>query len=319
MPFLQIIFLCLLLIGQSAVALADDELLPPEQAFKISAKAVTSDQLEISWDIAEGYYLYRNKMQFKSKTEQIHTVTPVFPAGETKHDENFGDVVIYRNNLRIPVSLVAANGASSIQLLVQYQGCADRGICYPPQKKIFDITLPVAAPVTNANPVEQLVKGLPGLKLNSTEDELLPAEQAFQFFATVKDADTLHVNWEIAKGYYLYREKIQFELTNAAGNQLGNYSIPRGTPAHDEDFGQVEIFHDELGFDLPIIRTNSSAQTITLQAKYQGCADRGVCYPPMTKKIDLELPVAARHYADCRHPTNARAFRTGSDCAILAA
>ena len=106
MPFLQIIFFCFVsLMTHSAVALADEDLLPPDQAFKISAKAVSSDQLEISWDIAEGYYLYRNKMQFESKTEQIHTVTPVFPAGETKHDDFFGDVVIYRNNLRIPVSL----------------------------------------------------------------------------------------------------------------------------------------------------------------------------------------------------------------------
>ena len=290
MPFLQIIFLCLLLIGQSTIALADDELLPPEQAFKISAKAITSAQLEISWDIAEGYYLYSNKMQFKSKTEQIRTVTPIFPEGETKHDENFGDVVIYRNNLRIPVSLEAENKASSIQLLVQYQGCADKGICYPPQKKIFDITLPVATPVTSANPLEQLINGLSDLKPDSSEDALLPPEQAFQFFATVKDAGTLHVNWEIAKGYYLYREKIELELTNPAGNQLGNYSIPRGTPKQDEAFGQVETFYNELGFDLPIIRTNSSAQTITLQAKYQGCADRGVCYPPMTKQINLELP-----------------------------
>ena len=290
MPFLQIIFLCLLLIGQSTIALADDELLPPEQAFKISAKAITSAQLEISWDIAEGYYLYSNKMQFKSKTEQIRTVTPIFPEGETKHDENFGDVVIYRNNLRIPVSLEAENKASSIQLLVQYQGCADKGICYPPQKKIFDITLPVATPVTSANPLEQLINGLSDLKPDSSEDALLPPEQAFQFFATVKDAGTLHVNWEIAKGYYLYREKIELELTNPAGNQLGNYSIPRGTPKQDEAFGQVETFYNELGFDLPIIRTNSTAQTITLQAKYQGCADRGVCYPPMTKQINLELP-----------------------------
>jgi thiol:disulfide interchange protein DsbD len=281
MPFFKIIILCLLLIGQPVIALADEELLPPDQAFKIFAKAITSDQLEISWDIAEGYYLYRNKMQFKSQTGQIQTVTPAFPAGETKHDENFGDVVIYRNTLKIPVSLIT-NGASSIKLLVQYQGCADRGICYPPQKKIFDINLPVAAPVTRTNPLAQLVKGPPGLKQNLTEDALLPAEQAFQFFATVKDANTLHVNWEIAKGYYLYREKIQFELTNPAGNQLGNYSIPHGTPAHD----------DELGFDLPIARKNTSAQTITLLAKYQGCADRGVCYPPMAKKVDLELPVA---------------------------
>ena len=74
MPFLQLIFLCFVsLITHSAVALTEKELLPPDQAFKISAKALSSDQLEISWDIAEGYYLYRNKIQFTSKTEQIHT------------------------------------------------------------------------------------------------------------------------------------------------------------------------------------------------------------------------------------------------------
>ncbi|MDD5323291.1 MAG: protein-disulfide reductase DsbD [Methylococcales bacterium] len=290
MPFLKIIFICLLsLITGSTVALADDELLSPEQAFKISAKAVTSDQLEISWDIAEGYYLYRNKMHFESKSGQIPTVTPAYPAGETRHDEFLGDGVIYRDTLKIPVSLTT-NGASSIQLMVQYHGCADRGVCYPPQKKIFDVALPVARTVANTNPLEQWVRGLSGLKSTASEDELLPPEQAFRFFATVKDANTLHVNWEIAKDYYLYREKVQFELTNAAGVKIGNYEIPRGTPKHDEAFGQVETFHNELGFDLPIIRANSSAQTIALQAGYQGCADRGVCYPPMTKTIDLELP-----------------------------
>ena len=286
MPFLHLIFLCLLLLGQSAFALADDEPLPPEQAFKISATAVASDRLEISWTIAEGYYLYREKMQFKSKTDPLQSVTPAFPDGETKHDENFGDVVIYRHSLTIPVSLIT-NGASSIQLWVQYQGCADRGICYPPQKKVFDIALPVAAAsVGPANPVEKL------LKPKASDDALLPAEQAFRFFATVKDAETLHVNWEIAPGYYLYREKIRLELTDTTNNRLGNYSIPEGAPKHDEAFGQVEIFHDQLGFDLPITRKNPSAQTITLSASFQGCADRGVCYPPMTQKIDLALPAA---------------------------
>ena len=285
MPFLQLIFLCLLLLGSSAVALADDELLPPEQAFKISATAVAADRLEISWTIAEGYYLYRDKMQFKSKTDQIQSVTPTLPDGKTKHDDNFGDVVIYRNTLKVPVSLIT-NGAAAIQLLVQYQGCADRGVCYPPQKKIFDIALPVAVPVSTAAPIEQL------LKPKATDDALLPAEQAFRFFATVKDASTLHVSWEIAPGYYLYREKIALDLTGATDNRLATYAIPKGAPTHDEAFGQVEIFHDELDFDLPIIRSNTAAQTITLSANYQGCADRGVCYQPMTKKIDLELPAS---------------------------
>jgi thioredoxin:protein disulfide reductase len=293
MPFLQIILLCFVsLITHSTGAKADEAFMPPDQAFRISAKAVTSGQLEISWDIADGYYLYRNKIQFKSNTEQIPKVTPVFPDGETKHDENFGDLVIYRKNLRIPVSLIAEGPASEIHLQVQYQGCADRGLCYPPQKKTLDISLPEAGPVASVNPLDRLVKKFPGLETNPAQSELLPAEQAFRFFATVKDPATLHVNWEIAKGYYLYREKIQLELTDAGGNQLGKYSIPRGEPMHDEAFGRVETFHNELGFDLPLIRANSSAQIITLQAKFQGCADRGVCYPPMTQKIDLELPVA---------------------------
>ena len=58
----------------------------------------------------------------------------------------------------------------------------------------------------------------------------------------------------LPKAIIFTAKKIQLELINADGNQLGNYSIPRGTPAHDEEFGQVEIFHDELGFDVSIAR-----------------------------------------------------------------
>jgi thiol:disulfide interchange protein DsbD len=291
MPLFKIIFLCFLsVVSQSAFALGADEILPPNQAFKVSAKALAADQIEISWDIADGYYLYRNKMRFESKTTQIQLGEPVFPAGQTHHDENFGDVVIYRNTLNVPVAVTVENGASSLQLLVQYQGCADRGICYPPQKTTFDLKLP--SPAAKTDPVKQLIKGAQGLKTGLFEDALLPPEQAFEFFASVKDDRTLHVNWHIADGYYLYREKIQFELINADGVKLGTYDVPRGAPKQDEAFGQVETFHDKLDFDLPLIRSSQTAQNVTLQAKYQGCADRGVCYPPMSKKIDLSLPVA---------------------------
>lgn len=291
MPLFKVIFLCFLsLVSQSAFALGADEILPPDQAFKVSAKILAADQVEISWDIAEGYYLYRNKMRFESKTQQIRLGDPGFPAGLTKHDENFGDVVIYRSTLSIPVTFTVESGASSLQLLVQYQGCADQGICYPPQKTTFELKLPT--PADHVDPIKQLLKGSQGLKLNLFEDDLLPPDQAFEFFASVKDDHTVHVNWRIADGYYLYREKVQFELINANGVKLGAYDIPRGAPKQDEAFGQVETFHNELDFDLPVIRSDASAQTVTLLAKYQGCADRGVCYPPMSKKIDLNLPLA---------------------------
>lgn len=282
MPFTHLIFFCLLLISKLAFAASNDELLPPDLAFKISAKAVSADRLEITWDIADGYYLYRDKMKFISKTEQIQTVTPAFPEGETKHDENFGDMVVYHNHLTIPLSLIT-KGASSIQLLVQYQGCADRGVCYPPQKKTFDLALPVAT-IKAAQPIDALFKP------KATEDALLPAEQAFRFFAVVNETGKLKVSWEIAPGYYLYREKIRLELSDSTGSRLGGYTIPRGTPIHDEAFGQVEIFHEQLSFELPVLRTQPTAQTVTLLAHFQGCADRGVCYPPMSQKIDLELP-----------------------------
>jgi thiol:disulfide interchange protein DsbD len=290
MPFFKIIFICLLsLLGQAAFALGTDEILPPEQAFKVTAKAVSADQIEVSWDIAEGYYLYHKKMRFESKTGQVRLSAPTFPSGQTKYDENFGNMVIFRNILNIPISLTVENGTTALQLLVHYQGCSDRGICYPPQKTSFDLQLP--APIGKIDPLNQWLKGTQGLKSSLFKDELLPPEQAFEFFASVKDAHTLHVNWHIADGYYLYREKFQLELMNADGISLGSYDIPRGVPKQDEAFGQVETFHIELDFDVPLNRSNLSEQPLTLQAKYQGCADRGVCYPPMSKKIDLLLPV----------------------------
>jgi len=284
MPFFHLIFICLMLLTQPAYALTNDELLSPDLAFKISAKAVSADQLEITWDIADGYYLYRDKMKFISKTDAISSVTPNFPEGKTKYDENFGDMVVYHNKLTIPVSL-SPSGVSSIQLLVQYQGCADRGVCYPPQKKTFDLALPIAT----TSPAEQ-VDAL--FKPKTTQADLLPAEQAFRFFVVVNDTGALKVTWEIAPGYYLYREKIRLELSSLAGSRLGDYTIPKGTAIHDEAFGQVEIFHEQLSFELPVLRTQATAQTVTLLANFQGCADRGVCYPPMSQKIDLKLPAA---------------------------
>jgi thioredoxin:protein disulfide reductase len=284
MPFFHLIFICLMLLTQPAYALTNDELLSPDLAFKISAKAVSADQLEITWDIADGYYLYRDKMKFISKTDVISSVTPNFPEGKTKYDENFGDMVVYHNKLTIPVSL-SPSGVSSIQLLVQYQGCADRGVCYPPQKKTFDLALPIAT----TSPAEQ-VDAL--FKPKTTQADLLPAEQAFRFFVVVNDTGALKVTWEIAPGYYLYREKIRLELSSLAGSRLGDYTIPKGTAIHDEAFGQVEIFHEQLSFELPVLRTQATAQTVTLFANFQGCADRGVCYPPMSQKIDLKLPAA---------------------------
>lgn len=294
MPFYPLIFFCFLAVfSQSGIALENDGLLPPAQAFKLSARAIAADhQLQISWDIADAYSVYRNNMRLVSKTEDVRLGEPVYPDGLIKHDELLGEIEHYHNQLQVLVPYTNSRNASAVRLFVQYQACADRGVCYPPQKQTLDIALAVEKPAAKSNTLAQLVKGFSGFNLLNTQNELLPPDQAFRFFASVKDPYTLNVRFEMAEDYYLYREKIQLALVDAEATQLGSYNIPRGAPKHDEAFGQVEIFHNELSFDIPIIRTDTAPQTITLEAKYQGCADRGVCYPPMSKSIDLELLLA---------------------------
>jgi len=292
MSFYKLIFFCWLAVsGQAAFALDEQDLLPPAQAFKLSALVLDAEHIQLTWDITEGYSVYRNNMRLQSKTEGVDLGKPSYPNGNIKHDELLGDIEHYHDLLTVQLPLKNNAGVPAMQLFVQYQACADRGICYPPQKQTIDIPLAIAKPAvlaSSSNPLSQLAKNFSGF--TQPTPELLPPDQAFKFFATLKNANTLHVNWEIAEDYYLYREKVQLALTSSDGTKLGAYTIPNGTPKHDEAFGQVEIFHNQLNFDMPLIRGSTAAQKVTLVAKYQGCADRGVCYPPMSKNVDLELP-----------------------------
>ena len=287
----KLFFFCFFtFLTQYTYALGNNDLIAANKAFIPSVKAISSDKIEVSWQIADGYYLYAKKIHVNSETATIELGDFELPPGEEIHDENFGDSIIYRNQLKTIIPIINNNALSSLKIHLEYQGCADIGVCYPPQKKTFSISLPRGKSTSKPTTINQLISGLKGLKNNLFQDKLIPAEQAFQFYSTVKDPNTLHVNWVIADGYYLYREKIQLNLVNNTTTQLGNYSLPQGLPYHDEAFGQVQIFYNELSFDIPLIRTDKAAQAVTLLAKYQGCADLGVCYPPMESKIDLLLP-----------------------------
>lgn len=111
---------------------AGPDLLPLEQAFRLSARVVDAGTVEVRFDIADGYYLYRNKLAFVA--EQAALGTPDIPPGKMKRDEIFGDVEVHRGRLPILLPLTAAAG-TPITLKVSSQGCADVGICYPPTEQ----------------------------------------------------------------------------------------------------------------------------------------------------------------------------------------
>ena len=120
------------------------------------------------------------------------------------------------------------------------------------------------------------------------EEELLEPDKAFPFQVTIKD-DTIHAEWNTADGYYLYRNKIRL-TTDTPGISLGELQLPAGEIKKDEFFGEVEIYHRPVSAQAPILREDPNVTEFELTAVYQGCADIGVCYPPIKKQIRLDLP-----------------------------
>ncbi|WP_412478383.1 protein-disulfide reductase DsbD [Azonexus sp. IMCC34839] len=120
-----------------------EEFLDPAVAFKPSVRALDGQTLEVSYEIAKGYYLYRDKFRFTVDGDSATLGTPTFPKGKEKDDENFGKVEVYYKQaaIRVPVER-NASGVLPLQLKVTSQGCADAGVCYPPQTQPLSVSLP---------------------------------------------------------------------------------------------------------------------------------------------------------------------------------
>ncbi|MDD5269269.1 MAG: protein-disulfide reductase DsbD family protein [Methylococcales bacterium] len=118
--------------------------------------------------------------------------------------------------------------------------------------------------------------------------ELLPPDQAFQFTSKVKKADRVLLSWDIANGYYLYRNKLKF-VSLSPGMKIGEPSFPPSQTKLDRTFGNVEIFHDHLEVEVPLKLYDPKLKSVTLDVTFQGCADVSVCYMPIKKTVSFEL------------------------------
>jgi thiol:disulfide interchange protein DsbD len=130
---------------------ADDEFLPVEQAYRLSAVPAGADAIRVTFDIADGYYLYRHRMGVKSDDTRLQLGTPTLPAGLPHEDEFFGKQEIYRGQAEMVVPYTrTADSAGPHQIKVQYQGCADAGLCYPPTTTMVTVSLPGGGAVAAA-------------------------------------------------------------------------------------------------------------------------------------------------------------------------
>lgn len=122
------------------------------------------------------------------------------------------------------------------------------------------------------------------------DQQFLSADDAFRFQAIAAAADSVLLSWDIADGYYLYRDKFSFAVADGAVRlDPATVLIPRGTIKQDEVFGRVEVNTGRVEILLPLLRDPGPELPIALNIGYQGCKDRSICYPPIQRRAGLLL------------------------------
>lgn len=277
-----------------ATVAAQDEPPPPEEVFRYTASA-DRERVYLDFDVREGFYLYRARFGFDSATPGIAIGAASFPRGETHSDEFFGEQEVYRHEFRVALPYRRSAPTENLSLTLELQGCADFGLCYLPQEWQTEIELPAVSLLEFA-------------AAPSATDDLLPVDQAFNMNARFDKPNELTITWQIAPGYYLYRDKLSATATGRI--ELGAPSLPAGVPHRDDNFGDVEVFYDFVEIKVPFARASPGALDVELAAGFQGCKEDSICYPPGTQTMALVLPATSEFPATA---SAAPAVVTGGD------
>jgi len=305
------------------------EPLDPALAFIPEIREVTQDHIHIEYTIVDGYYLYRDKLAFTVSDSAAATTKgnsslsallnepvsknpvslgePLFAEADIIEDDFFGKQAIFRGSTLIKLPYSAEPQGQNLTLAIRYQGCADMGLCYPPNTIELDVQLPqtvqdkqstvqstlLSSPVTIENsPVatdySSISKSLFG---ESDADELLPPDLAFLPQVGKATAEGVDISWFIEDGYYLYRDKLTFSVQHADDVKTGPVLISEGVMQYDEFFGDVTVLRHSAAARVSL--GSGTAQLAGTEGEltihYQGCADIGVCFPPSQTTLPVSF------------------------------
>jgi len=136
------LWLAVACVAGGQLALAQD-VLPPEEAFPYSIEAY-GEEIVLDFEIEDGYYLYRERFNFASRTDAVSLGEAILPDGKIYEDEFFGVVETYRGPLQVRIPYESSAPTDSVEFQLGLQGCADIGLCYPPQRWITELALPAS-------------------------------------------------------------------------------------------------------------------------------------------------------------------------------
>jgi thiol:disulfide interchange protein DsbD len=272
--------LATLLAGSHALAIGDEDFLPPEQAFKYTVSA-DEKNVTVEWQATQGYYLYKKRLGLSAASPGVTVGESVYPKGEIHKDDYFGEQEVFRGAFKVTAPLTGAKPGDTVALKLKWQGCADAGLCYPPS--VWDASVKVMGGARAAVADEVFGKAKAA---DSGDEDYLDVDKAFALTGDALSTNNIQLNWRIADGYYLYKQRIKVEPAGTT-KSIGALVLPKGLPHKDEYFGEQEIYRESV--DATFAIPPSDAKTVDVNVTYQGCADAGLCYPPQTKLISISL------------------------------
>ncbi len=214
------------------------------------------------------------------------------PEGESHHDEYFGTQQIYHHALSatLPVTRPAGAGELKLAVDVTYQGCAEIGLCYPPDHQDPDDHATTGRAAAARRQRSAQIPG-PGPGLPGRGQRGRPGQRAHRL------ADRRRL---------LPVPQPHSRSRPTSPVQLGALALPEGKSQTDEYFGTQQIYDHALSATLPVARPGGAGNcNLAVDVTYQGCAHAGLCYPPITKTLAVTLPPAAAGPAERLAPAPA--------------
>jgi thiol:disulfide interchange protein DsbD len=141
---------------------------------------------------------------------------------------------------------------------------------------------------------------------DESQDAILQPDQAFKLAVSAIDGQTLKASFTIAPGHYLYRERISFKLKPGSAGNVASVDLPSGEAKHDPNFGDTVVYHRDFDAIIRLQPGNSAPATVTLLASYQGCSEKGLCYAPIKKTLDISLPATGASVASFEEDESGR-------------
>ncbi len=262
----------ILLILLSLTITAEENLLQADKAFSLTTK-IANNNIVLDWKIADGYYLYQNKITVRPIDNSVELGNFIFSTAKVKEDEFFGKVKIYRHNANVTIAII--NSQDIINLEVSYQGCADIGVCYPPVHKKIQLN---ASKIASTNDGTQFFKSIIN---NEALTDPVQVDKAFPLQLLKIDTNNVQIVFDIRDDYYLYKDKFSFTASKA---DIVAVKLPAATIKDDEFFGKVKVYKHQLIIPIELNNINNN---VTLTINFQGCWEGGVCYPPATKTLAI--------------------------------